>query len=623
MSILFLYTVKAAEQPVDKSVTQIIDSLKQQLLPPQSDTLRARTLNRLSNISSNQSNRSALLYAFEALRLSYNPTLSKNERLFIKAGSYDALGLAYERAGKFSRALSYLLLAQEYYKTIHYTNQPGYAKTINTLGHVYGGLKKSSQSESYYKLALVLAKRMGNRKSVASVYSNLGVVYNGRKDFTKSLIYFKLSLKEAEGQSYVYSMASALINLSSTYLALDQLDSAQFYSDRMYELCLSEKNPYHLAVCYINLGKLAMKKNSMKEAERYLLLSKKMALESGIITVYKDVLDALREFYKKNNDFSKALKYHEEYSSLKDSMLNEQVYQTINDAEIASEINKRDRAIVLLNKNKEIADVEIKRETLLRNSLTIGIILAFIICITLYRSVQHKRKTNTVLSIKNVQIENQRQEIEAVNQQLNSFNKELIIENTSAKYEVLKSKTNPHFLFNSMATLSSIVMQDRQLATEYIGRFSELYRRILNTENKSLITLKEEMEVIDYYLYIEKMRFEDKLLVNINIEPEMLEYLVPPFCIQMMVENAIKHNSITRMKPLTLNIYTKDTKIYIVNTFQKKHLPVASTSTGQKNITDRYALLTSVKPVFMETKKEYIVELPLIALKDHLLETTT
>jgi two-component system LytT family sensor kinase len=194
-------------------------------------------------------------------------------------------------------------------------------------------------------------------------------------------------------------------------------------------------------------------------------------------------------------------------------------------------------------------------------------------------------------------------------------NVKLLHENVEAKYEVLKSKTDPHFLFNNLTVLSSLIIKDQYIAIEYVEHFSELYRMILKTGEQKLVRLEEEMKLVEHYLYVQKVWYKELLQIRIDINEQYADHLIPSFAIQMLVENVLKHNLIADDAPLWISIQVMDGDIVVKNNLQKKRTSIVSTFVGQKNITERYKLVSESVPAFIETETEYIARVPLLMLK--------
>ena len=188
---------------------------------------------------------------------------------------------------------------------------------------------------------------------------------------------------------------------------------------------------------------------------------------------------------------------------------------------------------------------------------------------------------------------------------------ELKRENLIAQYETLKSQVNPHFLFNSINTLIGLIQEDKQLAVEYGHHFAQVYRYILEKSKKELVLLKEELEIIETHAILLKARFGEHLALKVDV-PDQKGY-IPPLTLQMLLENAIKHNVISKKHPLIIDIRQKDRTLLISNNVLRKNQTENSTGIGLKNIQNRYQYLSKEHMVkIKETKNQFIVELPLL-----------
>lgn len=183
-----------------------------------------------------------------------------------------------------------------------------------------------------------------------------------------------------------------------------------------------------------------------------------------------------------------------------------------------------------------------------------------------------------------------------------------------SQLEVLKNQVNPHFLFNSLNVLSSLVYSNPSKAEQFIEKFASVYRYILNIQGKMVVPLKDELDFLKSYLYLQKIRFNEGLIVNINIDEAMKVLYLPPLCLQQLVENAIKHNIVGKERPLTINVYNETTNLYVVNNLQKREEPLSSTGVGLKNLTERYFHFANVKPEFMEKDHNFVAMTPLLKM---------
>lgn len=188
------------------------------------------------------------------------------------------------------------------------------------------------------------------------------------------------------------------------------------------------------------------------------------------------------------------------------------------------------------------------------------------------------------------------------------------LENEKVRFQLntLKNQVNPHFLFNSFNTLISIIETDSATAVKYVENLSEFFRNVVTSQNKDLITLKEELEHSASYYFLQKKRFGNNLLIDFEIEPEKEQLFLPPLVLQLLIENAIKHNVCSKDSPLHIRIESQGSHLIVCNNLNEKRTVEASTKTGLKNIIDRYKLLSSENIDILKSNTEFRVTLPLL-----------
>jgi len=183
-------------------------------------------------------------------------------------------------------------------------------------------------------------------------------------------------------------------------------------------------------------------------------------------------------------------------------------------------------------------------------------------------------------------------------------------ESIRARYETLKSQVSPHFLFNSLNALTNLVYEDQDKAVKFIKQLSEVYRYVLDTRDKEVVSLDEEKRFLKSYLFLQQIRFGDKLLLEVDLDE--VQTLVAPLVLQMLVENAIKHNVISEEDPLQIRIFEQNGFIVVENDLQKKTALVdESPGLGLNNIALRYEFLSDKKVEVIQNEK-FIVRLPII-----------
>ncbi len=192
-------------------------------------------------------------------------------------------------------------------------------------------------------------------------------------------------------------------------------------------------------------------------------------------------------------------------------------------------------------------------------------------------------------------------------------------ENSRSQMMMLRNHLDPHFLFNNLNTLSSLIDIDRDLSKKYLDKFAEVYRSILRTEQTDLTTVREELEMIDSYVFLLNIRFQNAFTIEINVDEQDLDMAIPPLSIQMLVENAFKHNVISKKKPLHISMHSDNSEFLVVkNTLQKKRIePNNRIGTGIDNIRTRYEFFSKKKVEIIETMDVFQVRLPLIKVEPY------
>jgi len=181
------------------------------------------------------------------------------------------------------------------------------------------------------------------------------------------------------------------------------------------------------------------------------------------------------------------------------------------------------------------------------------------------------------------------------------------------EFDGLKQKVNPHFLFNCFNTLSALITEDKDKAEKFLDELSKVYRYLLRKNNDSMSTLESEIKFIQSYFELLKTRHGDTLNLQVEIDSQYSNYLLPSLSLQMLVENAVKHNALSKNAPLTIEIFTTTgNKLVVNNNLQRRSIQAPSTKVGLHNIKAKYSLLHLKGFQVMEDGKNFTVVLPLI-----------
>lgn len=201
------------------------------------------------------------------------------------------------------------------------------------------------------------------------------------------------------------------------------------------------------------------------------------------------------------------------------------------------------------------------------------------------------------------------EELTRANTQLLKLQKE----NLQSQYDVLKQQVNPHFLFNSLNVLTSLIKLEPDLAEKFSEQLSKVYRYVLENKDYELVDLSTELNFLDAYIFLLNIRFVGKLTINLNIPNENHSDGIIPLAMQLLIENAIKHNVMSKQTPLVIDIFIDNQNyLNVINNLQARPSQISSTGIGLNNIMNRYQLLNLTPPVFEKTEKQFIAKIKLV-----------
>ena len=190
-------------------------------------------------------------------------------------------------------------------------------------------------------------------------------------------------------------------------------------------------------------------------------------------------------------------------------------------------------------------------------------------------------------------------------------NQELRTESILNQYEVLKSQLNPHMLFNSLNTLQSLIRESPPRALDYTQELSRVLRYTLQSNESQCVTLSREMQFAEAYIFLMKMRYEENLIFRIEVDERLYALLLPPMSVQILVENAVKHNEISKRNPLTITIRTEGEILTVCNPIQAKRTATPGPGIGLDNLAKRYRLLLRKEVQISTCDGIFCVRLPL------------
>lgn len=189
---------------------------------------------------------------------------------------------------------------------------------------------------------------------------------------------------------------------------------------------------------------------------------------------------------------------------------------------------------------------------------------------------------------------------------------ELEKEKALVQYDNLKNQLNPHFLFNALSSLNSLIFENPQLASDFLQQLSKVYRYVLENKEKNLVTLETEMNFVNHYVQLLKTRFDGSLNIKFDIDEQAREMKIVPVTLQVLFENAVKHNVTSKENPLSIDVRNENDFLLVRNNLQKKHVIEESNGQGLGNLKNLYRYLSDNEVVIEENEKSFTVKIPLL-----------
>ncbi|WP_310559060.1 histidine kinase [Flavobacterium sp.] len=208
--------------------------------------------------------------------------------------------------------------------------------------------------------------------------------------------------------------------------------------------------------------------------------------------------------------------------------------------------------------------------------------------------------------------------------QENKVKEQKIIAGTaSAKFESLKNQIDPHFLFNSLNVLSSLIEENPENAQKFTTSLSKIYRYVLEQKDKELVSVEEELAFAKTYMNLLKMRFENSLFYELPATVNIADAKVVPLSLQLLLENTVKHNVVSEQRPLHIRIYVEGDYLTIQNDYQKKEVLQERNGVGLQNIINRYGIITNRKVLIEQSEQTFTVKIPILTKQISIMETAT
>lgn len=511
-------------------------------------------------------------------------------------------GLAAKTKGRYDRAIR--CFTQSYYLSEMFNDAKGKVVALNNMATVFMEQGDYPMAEAYLQRGIrqLDSNDLENRKNL---YLNLGVTYDYMGNASLALKTYEIALPLLLGANDFHALAIVYHNMAviygyrSDFAMSRKLDLTALHYQRM------TGSDDLMALIGISLGSLYLDRGWLDSAEIYLQMGGDAAYRIGRGMYQEAYLINMTNLYRERNEPAKALVKMEELLVLKDSLNHLQYVRAMaeEDARFKNSITSRD--LELTRMQKSVSDERARQAWILLIGTAVLALTCLILAILIYRNFLLKRKANRLLLV-------EKQLIEKTNDFLSEQNARLENEHIVSRYEVLRGQLSPHFLFNSLNALASLIRTDPDKALQFSNAFSSVFRNILDAKDYPLHSLRREFENVEAYIFLQQVRFGDNLRIDIRIRAEDMQSMIPPLCLQMLVENAIKHNTISQQKPLRVEIFSDGSYLVVRNNLQLRTHIEESAGVGLANIRSRYQLLVDKEPEFTVDGNFYTARLPLI-----------
>ncbi len=437
---------------------------------------------------------SALEYALKARHL--QDSIKDTKGLMLTNSS---LAQIYIQLKKPEKAIDIQLENLEFFKSD--SLNPNKARIHFYLATAYSDIKQYANAEKHYKAAKHIAEKTNFLTGVNIANSSLGVLARKQGDIKKSIAYLKSALIYYETNKQLANIAHTSMELGVSYSKLNSFDKAIYYNSKAIDIYKNQNNIKALSSAYKNQS----------------------------------------NYYKFKNDIVKSHAYFLEHSTLKDSLYSLEKVNAIEDMQAKYENDKILKEKEVVEQQAEISRLESERsKNLFFYSIAVFLLILLVVVFYFGRQKAKKQTEITLLELSEAQ-------------------KRLALEKQykDTELKALKAQMNPHFIFNALNSIQEYILYNKKdLASDYLGKFSDLIRTYLHHSDTGYITIREELESLNLYLELEKLRFEDKLNYNISVDENLNEdcYTIPTMFIQPYVENALKHGLLHKKEDRKLSI---------------------------------------------------------------------
>lgn len=420
-------------------------------------------------------------------------------------------GVVYRRMGNFEKALESYMESLEIYEDIGY--EKGLGSLYLNIGGVYQEQGKLDEAASHFQQALCVFEKLEDYLLIARALNNLGVNYQERKQYGKALEYYEGALAVNEQNGNVNLGALIRMNIGLIHSALGDFQRATEYYNETENIRKRLSDQWGLVQVWMNQGRNYSRMGRSEEALRSIKKAEDLAVKLNVTYFLGDIYRDLSGFYEDQKNFLLALEYNRKAVNISDSLQNESNNQKLAELEKRYEAANRKKNLDFLEQKNKIQRLELSQKNAWLFGLIVFIILGGGAISVLFRDRKIRADHHNMV----------------------------------LQQRVLLSQMNPHFLFNSLTAIQSFILEQRnEEANSYLFQLASLVRAVLDTSRQDFIPLRKELQVLEDYLTLQNLRFNDQLSYSFDIDPAMDvdEIAIPPMLAQPFIENSLEHGQL-------------------------------------------------------------------------------
>ena len=453
------------------------------------------------------------------------------------------IGILYDQLGNLEKGIQTQFRVLNIQQSQRDSSSMAY--TLQSIGSLYFELKRYKEALEQHAKALELFSQYNYAADIASSHINLGNTYLKLDSLAPSEKHYQAALRQYETLENPWGIALVQANLAFYYEKLGQYQTAlEFHKKALKNReNLPQRSEYARSLLAVGRGYRLLQQNT--QAKSYFQQAQTVAKEIQARTILRDIYDNFSELYASSGDYEEAYEMQIRYYALQDSLLNEATNEKLSRLQTQFETAQKNERIQLLTKENEVQQEKAQRDAVEKRALWGGLGLLGIILGLIWYSYRQRLRNQRALAAQTVALKQ------------SQYREEL----QQLEMKALRAQMNPHFLFNSLNSINTLILSDENtLASRYLTKFSKLVRLMLENSEQSKVSLQDELDMLEAYIELEALRFENTLSYSIQVDdrldPDQTE--IPSMVLQPFVENAIWHGLLHADRPGTIDIRLKE-----------------------------------------------------------------